>query len=474
MSDRNRVPVGLFGILDIPLLFFAFATTTTLMVRIQSNLSLYEFLSMRTRVVNFLILGGTLFVCHLTFCACGLYIPRRFSNLRAEVIAVCKAVTLSISCFVLVTKLFSIIMITSQFLCLFWLLAVLLICGNRVVLHGTLMHVRSHGRNVRHMLVLGTNERAVLFARQLERGYRLLGFVDDEWPGMREFANTGLPLACDLSGLNQYLRQNVVDEVAMFLPVASFYSHSQRIAELCQEHGIKMHFNSDLFGLKTVQHRAEEFGGKHFISTFIGRHEGWQVAIKRVLDIFVSAFLLIALSPVALIAALAVKLSSPGPVLFVQERLGINKRRFRMYKFRTMVEDAEKLIGKLEQCNETCGPTFKMRNDPRITKTGKFLRCTSIDELPQLLNVLKGDMSLVGPRPLPLRDYAGFNLDWQRRRFSVKPGITCLWQIAGRNSITFDQWMRLDLQYMDEWSFWLDIRILLQTIPAVLRGSGAM
>jgi lipopolysaccharide/colanic/teichoic acid biosynthesis glycosyltransferase len=145
-----------------------------------------------------------------------------------------------------------------------------------------------------------------------------------------------------------------------------------------------------------------------------------------------------------------------------------------MFKFRTMVPNAETLLADLEKHNEAGGPVFKIKNDPRITTIGKLLRRSSIDELPQLLNVLKGDMSLVGPRPLPVRDYEGFNEDWQRRRFSVKPGITCLWQVNGRSGISFDQWMLLDLRYMDEWSIWLDLKILAKTVPAVFRGAGAV
>jgi lipopolysaccharide/colanic/teichoic acid biosynthesis glycosyltransferase len=145
-----------------------------------------------------------------------------------------------------------------------------------------------------------------------------------------------------------------------------------------------------------------------------------------------------------------------------------------MYKFRTMTQDAEKTLQALEHKNEVSGPVFKIENDPRVTPVGKILRRTSIDELPQLLNVLKGDMSLVGPRPLPERDYAGFDQDWHRRRFSVRPGITCLWQVNGRNSVPFDKWMELDMKYIDDWSLWLDFKILATTIPAVLRRRGAM
>ncbi len=183
--------------------------------------------------------------------------------------------------------------------------------------------------------------------------------------------------------------------------------------------------------------------------------------------------MIIILLPVFVAAALLIKLTSPGPVFFVQERVGYNKRRFKLYKFRTMVPGAEKKQKELEQLNEMSGPVFKIGKDPRITPIGKFLRKTSVDELPQIFNVLKGDMSIVGPRPLPVRDYEGFDQDWHRRRFSVYPGITCLWQINGRNQISFEEWMKLDMEYIDNWSLGLDLIILAKTIPAVLKGSGA-
>jgi exopolysaccharide biosynthesis polyprenyl glycosylphosphotransferase len=195
--------------------------------------------------------------------------------------------------------------------------------------------------------------------------------------------------------------------------------------------------------------------------------------VKRLIDILGAYVLLACLAPLFLVAAIAIKLTSPGPVFFIQERVGRGKRRFRLYKFRTMVADAEQKQADLEALNEAGGPVFKIKDDPRITPVGHILRKLSIDELPQLWNVLRGDMSLVGPRPLPVRDYNGFSEDWHRRRFSVRPGITCLWQINGRSSVPFEKWMELDMRYIDEWSLWLDLKILLKTVPAVLRGSGA-
>jgi exopolysaccharide biosynthesis polyprenyl glycosylphosphotransferase len=195
--------------------------------------------------------------------------------------------------------------------------------------------------------------------------------------------------------------------------------------------------------------------------------------IKRTLDCLLSGTLLVIFSPLFFVVAVLVKLTSPGPIFFCQIRVGLNKRKFNIYKFRTMVANAEQLQDQLLSMNEMSGPVFKIERDPRVTPLGRVLRNTSIDELPQLFNVLKGDMSLVGPRAMSLRDYQLFDKDWQRRRFSVKPGITCLWQIHGRNSIPFEEWMELDMQYIDTWSLWLDLKILVQTVPAVLRGNGA-
>jgi lipopolysaccharide/colanic/teichoic acid biosynthesis glycosyltransferase len=203
------------------------------------------------------------------------------------------------------------------------------------------------------------------------------------------------------------------------------------------------------------------------------RRQAPEATIKRVLDVITAAAGLAALAPVLVMIGAAVKLDSPGPAIFTQIRVGRHGRRFRILKFRTMIAGAEQRLATLETCNEVRGAAFKLQNDPRVTRLGRWLRRSSIDELPQLLNVLKGDMSLVGPRPLPLRDVARMSEEWQRRRFSVRPGLTCLWQSGGRHLLDFDQWMRLDLEYIDNWSLLLDLRILVRTVPAVVSGAGA-
>ena len=191
------------------------------------------------------------------------------------------------------------------------------------------------------------------------------------------------------------------------------------------------------------------------------------------MDVIGATLLLVLFAPLFTLIAIAIKLDSEGPVCFVQDRVGFNKRRFRMIKFRTMRANAEAQMNELEHLNEKAGPIFKIRNDPRVTRVGRWLRKTSIDELPQLINVLLGDMSLVGPRPLSVRDASRMEEVWQKRRFSVKPGLTCLWQVSGRSNLSFDQWMELDLEYIDHWSLGLDASILLRTIPAIVMARGA-
>jgi exopolysaccharide biosynthesis polyprenyl glycosylphosphotransferase len=307
-----------------------------------------------------------------------------------------------------------------------------------------------------------------------ELGYRTIGFVDDWWPGIEEFRKTGYAMAGNLAGLPSLLRDRVIDELVIGLPVKSFYSQICEIVAHCEEQGIIVRFLSNIFSLNRARLQTEELEDNPVMSVYTGGMHGWVVSLKRGIDCFVSLVLLILVSPLFLVIALLIKTTSAGPVVFVQERVGLNKRRFRMYKFRSMIANAEQCVSEIHHLNEVNGPVFKIRDDPRITSIGKVLRRTSIDELPQLINVLKGEMSLVGPRPLPVRDYEGFDQDWHRRRFSVRPGITCLWQVNGRSNLPFEKWMELDMQYIDQWSLWLDLKILARTVPAALKGSGAV
>lgn len=464
-------------VFNLGLMIVAFGIVTVLLVpKEDGGVPLTDFLSVRVKLINFVTFCLVLSAWHGIFSLCGQYQSQRLARWSSVLANALGATTIASLFLGVAVLVFQISMVTPQFLLLFWICASVLVAGSRLLIRSCLEIVRVRGRNLRYVLILGTNRRAVAFARQLdatpEWGYRVLGFVDRHW---HEGAGVEkpYPLCCSFDGLAEYLRHNVVDEVANYLPLRSFYEHSSRIAALCEQHGIFMRFDPEIFDLKVARARAEELDGRAQITAYCSPLEGQPVIMKRILDVTLSLILLIAIAPVLVVIAVSIKLTSKGPILFRQERIGRNKRRFFIYKFRTMVPNAEKMMSALEAFNEAAGPVFKIRNDPRMTPLGRFLRRSSLDELPQLFNVLRGDMSLVGPRPLPLRDYEGFDQDWQRRRFSVRPGITCLWQVNGRSNIGFEHWMKLDLQYLDEWSIWLDVKILAQTIPAVLKRSGA-
>ena len=342
----------------------------------------------------------------------------------------------------------------------------------------------ARGVNLQNAVMVGSNVRAVRFAKDLasspELGYRVMGFVDRKWFGNKEFQQSGFQLLADFGTFPSFLRTHVVDEVIIDLPLNSFYHEASYIVGLCIQQGIIVRFLSDslylLFDMSLARTELETVQDHVVISVYTGAMGGWPILAKRVFDFLVSLGLIILLSPLFLLVAALIKLPSPrGPVFFLQERIGMRKRIFKVIKFRTMIPDAEHWLTALAGLNEASGPVFKIKEDPRVTFLGRFLRRTSIDELPQLFNVLMGDMSLVGPRPLPVRDYQGFNQDWHRRRFSVKPGITCLWQIYGRSSLnlSFEKWMELDMEYIDHWSLGLDLKILARTIPAVLKRGGA-
>jgi exopolysaccharide biosynthesis polyprenyl glycosylphosphotransferase len=276
-----------------------------------------------------------------------------------------------------------------------------------------------------------------------------------------------------LDQLSTIIADGPVDEVLIALPIHKYGPLVDTIVRHCEEQGIIVRVRTEMFNTGVARSYTDELEGVPVVTIQSGPEDGWQLIAKRLIDILGSAGLLLVLAPVFAIVTLLIRLDSAGPILFAQERVGLNKRRFRMLKFRTMLDGADQQQLVLERLNEAEGPVFKIRNDPRITRVGRILRRFSIDELPQFFNVLKGDMSLVGPRPLPVRDVNRINVQWHKRRFSIKPGITCLWQVNGRSNIGFNDWVRMDLDYIDKWSLGLDLKILMKTIPAVFRGPGA-
>ncbi len=472
---RRRLLRAAFQFSDLLMMLAAFAAAT---VATGGGMPLRSLLAMRVSIGNFAVFLVLLLAWHAVFRAAGTYRRDRLEPWSVETGRALAAATVGAVAVFNGAILFHVRLVTPRFTLLFWLITALLSTASRIAARRLLARVRLGGRNLRNVLVVGTNLRAIDYAEQMEArpelGYRVIGFVDDDWSGLAAFQESGRRIVATPAGLLEFLRGQVVDEVVVALPMGSSYARCAKIIELCEEQGIMVRLLSDLFRLKRAKTSVEVFEERPVVTIWSGgAMDGWRVYLKRSLDIISSFTLLVLLSPLLLLVALLVKLTSPGPVVFVQQRVGYNKRRIKVHKFRTMNVDAERRIDELAHLNEVSGPVFKIKDDPRITRFGRFLRHTSIDELPQLLDVLLGDMSLVGPRPLPLRDYQGFEQDWHRRRLSVRPGITCLWQVAGRSSLPFERWMELDMEYIDKWSLLLDLKILARTIPAVLRGTGA-
>jgi exopolysaccharide biosynthesis polyprenyl glycosylphosphotransferase len=475
---RRKILNASFVWLDLLVLAASWVVAAASIWHLSAFHSFTSFISMRVKVSNVLLLFALFYSWHVIFSAFDLYGSKRLGGRKQEAIDVALASSAGSVLLGVVEIILRLHMITPVFVLQFWLISTLLLILTRLLVRTFLSISRASGHNLHQLLIVGTNSRAVHFARIIEAkpelGYRLVGFVDEEWSGTRAFRSQGMQIVSDLDRFASFLREHVIDEVAIALPVKSFYAQAANVVSVCQQHGVIVRVLTNIFDLHPNSSTGKVVEEIAVATIGTSVFEGGPMICKRLLDLAVSSILVVLLAPIFLVVAVLVKFDSAGGAFFVQDRVGLNKRRFRIYKFRTMVENAEKRQHALESLNEADGPVFKIKNDPRVTRIGRFLRKTSIDELPQLLNVLKGDMSLVGPRPLDLRDYKGLEEDWLRRRFCVRPGITCLWQVNGRSSLPFQEWMRLDLQYIDHWSLWLDVKVIAKTIPAVWKGVGAV
>jgi len=345
--------------------------------------------------------------------------------------------------------------------------------GLRLLIWSTLRVLRRRGRNYRNVLIFGTGQRAAEAGIEIQAnpswGLRVVAYVDDrDTPVDERIPGHQVHKLWDLEDL---LREGGVDEALLACP-RSMLGVIAPAVSLLAEAGVPVTLLSDLFGDLVPPPRVTRFGTMTALSFAPVHHGRLELGVKRLVDVLGASVLGLVCAPVVGLAALAVRLSSPGPVFFRQVRSGLNGHRFEMIKLRTMYVDAEARKADLLELNEMDGPVFKIRHDPRITPVGRFLRRFSIDELPQLWNVLCGDMSLVGPRP-PLPSEVNQYRNRDRRRLSMRPGLTCLWQVSGRNTIGFDDWVRLDLEYIDQWSLASDARILLRTPSAVVRARGA-
>jgi exopolysaccharide biosynthesis polyprenyl glycosylphosphotransferase len=435
-----------------------------------------EFLAARLTLRNAGLAIVFMIVWHSCFALCGADGTMRRDSVpwsMVRILLACTLATLALSLFTVASRSGA---FGARVVACFWVAAVLGELAGRGIIAAIARYVERHAGEVTHAVIVGSGPRALrLYERIQARPFKeceVLGFIDSRDP--REVPpEIQRRIIGGLEEIESLLSTQPIDQVLIALPVKSHYEAIQRTIEACERVGVESRYCADLFSVSRAR-RDADLADESPAVRFQFVADDHRVVIKRAIDIVTAVVGLVALSPLLLMCTVAIKMTSPGPVFFAQVRYGRNRRLFSMYKFRTMVQDAQSLQRLLEAHNEAQGPVFKIRRDPRVTPVGRLLRRLSLDELPQLINILKGDMSLVGPRPLPVRDVSRFSETWLMRRFSVKPGLTGLWQVNGRSDVDFDRWVRLDLDYIDNWSLSLDLRILAKTVPAVLKGSGAM
>jgi len=476
-SLRRRLLLDAFRVADLCVMSGAFGLALLVSAGSASPNNPAEFLAVRIKLSNALLFLGFAALWHVIFRARGLYRSRRIGLLVSEWWDIAKAVALGTLIFAGLALVLRLVAVDRRFLTVFFVVGLVGTVLTRSALRVVLGEVRRKGRNLRNLVIVGCGPRGARLGAEIwkrpELGYLLLGYIDDIPPPKSSLHGQPEKLLGGLKDSARLLGSMEVDEVMICLPVRSQYVMIAQLITVATGMGLIVRMPADFFELKLAHAEVEHLDKIPIVTLAEPVPSSLGLFMKRTLDVLGAGAALVLSAPLLLLIAIAIRLESPGPPLFGQERVGLRRRKFRMWKFRSMVMDAEAQLPALEQLNEVKGAAFKIKNDPRVTRMGRILRKLSLDELPQLVNVLIGDMSLVGPRPLPMRDVERIPNGWQLRRFSMKPGITCLWQINGRHKIDFDHWMELDLQYIDNWSPGLDLEILMKTLPAVLRGTGA-
>ena len=328
------------------------------------------------------------------------------------------------------------------------------------------------GKDIKNVVIFA-DESSFFFINKLilskQLGYKIFAIVTSSSEIKKEFEKNFKILEEDIN-INTFIEQNSIDDI-IYCKDKIIKDEIKELIYSCTEVGVNFQIQSDFFSLIASKSHLNYLGGTPVLSISSTSTDYFSLSVKKIIDYLFAIGVMFFTFPVFAVIATLIKLESKGPTFFKQKRVGLRGRMFTMYKFRTMVQDAEEQKEKLEDLNEVDGPVFKIKNDPRITKMGAFLRKSSLDELPQFINVLKGDMSVVGPRP-PIRSEVDQYERWQLRRLSMKPGITCIWQVSGRNNISFDEWMKMDLQYIDNWSLKLDIILMIRTVGAVFGRTG--
>ena len=468
MTNRHRSALlRLLQLTDLAVVAAAFFSAVALAA--PGDDDWYAILAMRVEVRNLLIVAGYLAYCHFVFHGFRLYRCYRLSPSAREWHDLAWAVLAATVPLWAFADLLHFEFATRTFLPAFAGLAFGGLGAERRLLRVVARGMRRHGHDRRRVIVVGDGEQAfdmvARLARRADLGYHVVEMIPLDPRGN----GNGTGSAAVLGRIETLAASQPIDEVFVALPLDSAQPLIRALVSLCEEQGITVRLASSVADLIFARAQLDEVDGCPVITLFSGPPDSHALLGKRLLDLGVSLVAGLLLLPLCVTLAIAIKLDSRGPILFAQERVGLGGRRFRLYKFRTMIEGAGQLPAGLEPLNGAQGPVVQIRNDPRVTRVGRWLRHVSLDELPQLVNVIKGDMSLVGPRPLPSRDVPRIDQRVRERRFSVRPGMTCLWQVNG-HAPEFEDWVKTDMEYIDNWSLGLDLKILLQTLPAALSG----
>lgn len=458
---------------DLVIIFVAFALAYYLRYQLQWFRDVDP--AYYTTFVPYLPLAAMLTaLVMLAFIIEGVYRPRRNATLVDEIYAVINGATTGFVVMVFIVFFWRPLVYSRLIFVYATALIILLLITARVLRRLALASLRRQGAGMDRVLIVGAGEEGLRVLRHLvarpELGYQVVGFVDDDLE--RGSADIGRIKALGrIDALPDLIQSHDLDEVVITLP-SQEHRRILELVETCLRSDVRPRIVPDLFQMSLSRVQVDDVAGIPMLSPHSTELSGWARAFKRFVDIVGSTLGLLVLSPLLALISLAIRLDTPGSPIFRQMRVGRNGRYFPVYKFRSMVQDAEKIRSQLTHLNEADGPLFKIRDDPRTTRVGRFLRRTSLDELPQLWNVLRGDMSLVGPRPALPEEVAGY-AEWHRQRLATAPGMTGLWQVSGRSDLPFEEMILLDIYYIENWSPLLDASILMRTVPKVLFRTGA-
>ena len=464
---------ALLRISDLVLIIVAFVLAYWLRYRLQWFLTVDP--ANQTDLITYIPFGLALvFLLFCSFQFSRVYSYRRDRIWLEEVYAIASATTIGVVVLIILNLAFGQLSF-SRLIFLYTAVLVTLLLGiSRAVIYALRGYLRNRGFGLERVVLVGVGDVGLMVMRTIAArpslGYELVGFLDDN-PAKNQTDIGRFQALGPLNNFRDILQNHGIDTAIICLPWKSHRTVAHMLY-VCEQSGIKAQIVPNFFQLTKNQMQVERLDSIPLITTRSVSIAGWNLFIKRALDVTVATAILIVGLPFAALISLAIYCSSPGPIVYSQTRIGRNGQPFKIYKFRSMIADAEAQLEKMADLNEASGPLFKMRDDPRRTPLGRILRRFSMDELPNLINVLRGEMSLVGPRPNVPEEVAQYK-DWHRKRLSVSPGMTGMWQVSGRSDLTFDEMVLLDIYYAENWSLTLDLGIMMRTIPKVLGGEGA-